>query len=63
MNISTSTVTWVDTKLTYIAIITRGVPIVKIVCFKHNEDKLHLLYNLNMCPHLANPELLESNPE
>jgi hypothetical protein len=52
LNISTSTILWVDSKLTYISVIARGSPCVKIVCFKHNENKMHLMYKINMCPHL-----------
>ena len=63
LNISTSTIVWVDTKLTYASVIARGSPFIKIVCFKHNENKFHLLYNINICPHLANPDHLELNNE
>lgn len=52
-----------DTNLTYVAVVARGSPYVKILAFKHNENKLHLLYNLNVCPTLANPDNLESNPD
>jgi len=37
--------------------------VVKVLAFKHSENKLYHLYNLNMCPTLANPDSLESNPE
>jgi hypothetical protein len=52
-----------DTKLTYATVIARGNPFVKILVFKHNENKLIHLYNLNACPNLANPDNLESNPD
>ena len=52
-----------DTKLTYAAVVARGSPIVKILAFKHNENKLQLLYNLNASPNLANPDNLEMNPD
>jgi len=61
-NISTCTVEWTDTKLTYAAIIARGSPVVSIIAFKHNENKLYNLYSLNMCPDLENPDCLEKNP-
>ena len=60
-NISTATLTWMDTKLSYAAVIARGSPQVKILCYKHNENKLHLLYTLNTCPTLVNPDNLEAN--
>eukprot|EP00347_Sterkiella_histriomuscorum_P023831 403333237 len=60
-HISTCTLTWMDTKLTYVSVIARGSPIVKILAFKHNENKIYHLYNLNVCPTLANPDNLEMN--
>jgi len=63
MNISTATLIWLDTKLTYVSVVARGSPFVKILVFKHNENKLYHIYNLNACPSLANPESLESNPD
>jgi len=62
LSISTASVVWVDTKLTYIAVIARGSPLVKVLCYKNNENKLILFYSLNMCPLLANPDSLETNP-
>jgi len=56
-------VVWVDTKLTYVTVVARASSIVRILAFKHNENKLYHLYNLNICPTLANPDLLDSNPE
>ena len=52
-----------DTKLSYAAVVARGSPTVKILCYKHNENKLHLVYTLNVCPTLANPDNLELNPD
>lgn len=63
LQISTCTLQWMDTKLTYAAVIARGSPFVKILAFKHYENKFTHLYNLNVCPHLPNPDSLESNPE
>jgi len=63
IGITTATLVWLDTRLTYVAVIARANPIVKIVVFKNNENKLHHLYNLNTCPALPNPESLDSNPE
>ena len=62
MNISTATLEWIDTKLTYASIVARGSPYVLIIAFKHNENKLYHLYTMNTCPDLENPENLESNP-
>ena len=63
ISISTATVVWVDTRLTYVAVVARANPIVKILVFKHNENKLYHIYNVNTCPALANPDALDSNPE
>lgn len=60
-NISTATLQWLDTKLTYLAVVARGSPIVTIICFKHNENKLYSLFTLNTCPSLENPDTLEQN--
>lgn len=49
-HISTATLSWMDTKLTYVSVVARGSPFVKILAFKHNESKLVHLYNLNIAP-------------
>lgn len=61
INISTATIEWIDTKLTYVAVVARGSPVVSIVCFKHNENKLYSFYSLNTAPTLDNPDALEQN--
>jgi len=61
INISTATLEWIDTKLTYAAIVARGSPLVSIVCMKHNENKIYHLYTINTCPELENSDSLESN--
>jgi len=61
LNIATACLEWIDTRLIYCAIVARGSPIVSIVCFKHNENKLYHLYSLNTCPELENPDQLELN--
>jgi len=61
INISTATIDWIDTKLTYVAVVARGSPVVSIVCFKHNENKLYSFYSLNTAPTLDNPDALEQN--
>lgn len=63
INISTCSLVWIDTKLTYVSVVARASPIVKILVFKHNENKLYHIYNINMNPNLANPDALDSNPE
>ena len=35
INIATSSLEWVDTKLTYAAIVVRGNPFVEIIAFNH----------------------------
>lgn len=54
---------WLDTKLTYVSVVARASPFVKILVFKHNENKLYHIYNLNMCPSIANPDSIDSNPD
>ena len=61
INISTATIEWIDTKLTYVAVVARGSPVVSIVCFKHNENKLYSFYSLNTAPTLENSDALEQN--
>ena len=63
ISISTASLIWLETKLTYVAVAARGIPIVKILVFKHSENKLYHLYSLNTCPHLPNPESLDTNPD
>jgi hypothetical protein len=61
LDISTACLEWIDTRLIYAAIVARGSPIVSIVCFKHNENKLYHIYSINACPELENPDALETN--
>jgi|TARA_B110000285_G_C15127831_1_gene621446 hypothetical protein len=61
INISSATIEWIDTKLTYVAVVARGSPVVSIVCFKHNENKLYSFYSLNTAPTLENSDALEQN--
>ena len=63
LNISSASVVWVDTKLTYLTVVARASPVIRILAFKHNENKLYHLYNLNVCPSLANPDNLDANPD
>ena len=63
LNISTATVVWLDTRLTYVTVVARASPFVKVLIFKHNENKLYHIYNINMCSALANPDSLDSNPD
>ena len=58
-NISTAVLQWVDTRLIYAAVVARGSPVITVVCFKHNENRFHTLYTLNVCPTLENPDALE----
>jgi hypothetical protein len=44
LDISSATIEWVGTQLTYVAVVARGTPIVQILIFKHNENKLRHLY-------------------
>ena len=62
ISISSSSLEWVGTQLTYIACCARGSPIINIVIFKHNENKMRQLYTINILPELQNPEKPEDNP-
>lgn len=59
ISLSSSTIEWVGTQLTYVAVAARGSARVDIVVFKHSDCKFKHMYSFNMCPDLANPE----NPE
>ena len=61
LNISSATIEWIDTRLTYIAVIARGSPVISIIAFKQNENKLYHLNSINMCPELENTDELEKN--
>jgi len=52
-SIATATIVWADTKLTYAAVIGRGSPEIKILCFKHLENMLYHFYTINMLPGVA----------
>ena len=43
------------------AVLARGSPVLNILAFKHNENKLRRLYSVNLMPDLANPEQPELN--
>ena len=58
---TSSSIEWVGTQLTYIVVVARGSPIINILAFKHNENKLRRLYSLNLLPDLPNPEQPELN--
>ena len=61
INISTSCIQWVDTKLIYAAVVARASPIISILVFKNNENKICHLYSANVCPEFDNPDNLENN--
>lgn len=61
ISLSSCTIEWVGTQLTYVAVAARGHTQVHIVVFKHSDCKFKHLYSFNMCPELANPETPESN--
>ena len=62
IDISTATIDWVGTQLTYVAVVARGSPIVQVLIFKNSENKLRQLYSINTCPEITNPETPEANP-
>ena len=61
ISLTSSSIEWVGAQLTYVAVVARGSPIVNILAFKHNENKLRRLYSLNVMPDLPNPETPEQN--
>ena len=63
ISISSCSIEWVGTQLSYVAVVARGSPVVNILIFKHNENKLRRLYSLNILPELENPDQPELNPK
>ena len=61
ISITSCSIEWVGTQLSYVAVVARGSPVINILAFKHNENKLRRLYSLNLLPELANPEQPELN--
>ena len=43
------------------AVIARGSPVISIIAFKQNENKLYHFNSINMCPELENTDELEKN--
>ena len=63
MSVSSCSVEWVGTQLTYIACCVRGSPVINIVVFKHNDNVMKQMYTINILPDLANPDKPESNAD
>ena len=63
LSISSATIDWVGTQLTYVAVVARGSPQVHILTFKHSDCKLKHSYSLNLIPELQNLETPELNNE
>ena len=61
ISIASNSIEWVGTQLTYVVVVARGSPILNILAFKHNENKLRRLYSVNVMPELANPDTPETN--
>ena len=61
ISIASNSIEWVGTQLTYVVVVARGSPILNILAFKHNENKLRRLYSINLLPDLPNPEQPELN--
>ena len=43
------------------AVIARGSPVISIIAFKQNENKLYHFNSINMSPELENKDELEKN--
>ena len=63
LSLSSCTLEWAGTQLTYVAVCARACPSVKVLAFKHQDCKLRCLYSLNLIPDLANPETPELNAD
>lgn len=63
MSLSTCSIDWVGTQLTYVAVAARGLATVHILVFKHSDCKIRHLYSFNLCPDLANPDEPELNSQ
>jgi hypothetical protein len=61
VSITSCSIEWVGTQLTYVACVARGSPMVKVLIFKHSENKLRQLYTVNILPELLTPEAPEQN--
>ena len=63
VSLSSFSIEWVGTQLTYVAVVARGSPIVSVLIFKHNENKIRLLYTINTLPAFEHPYAPESVDE
>ena len=60
ISISSFTIEWAGTQLTYVAVVARGWTTVQILCFKNNDNKMKEIHSINMVPEMPNqtePEL------
>lgn len=48
VSITTCSLEWLETRLTYVAVVARASPIISIFCFKSSENKMHHVYSVNM---------------
>ena len=58
-SVSTSCLSWLDTKLCYVAVVARASPMINILAFKLNENKLYHLNTINMVPSLSHEEAVD----
>lgn len=61
--LSSYTVEWAGTQLTYVAVVARGCTTIQILCFKHNDCKLKEMHSLNVDPAMQNQVEPELNNE
>ncbi len=52
LSLSSATIDWVGTQLSYVTVVARGSPQVHILTFKHSDCKLKHSYSLNLVPEL-----------
>ena len=63
ITISTCSLEWASTHLTYVAVVARGCTKINILVFKHSDCKLKQLFSFNLSPELANGGEPEQNSD
>ena len=64
LSLTSCTLDWVGTQLTYIACVVRGYTNIPILVFKHNDNKFKLLYTVTgICSNIENEEKPETTPK
>lgn len=48
VSLTTCSLEWLEVRLTYVAVVARASPVISIMCFKSNEQKMHHVYSINL---------------